>query len=177
VAVNLSLRQLRQPNFVDAVEQIFRRYELTPSCVELEITESTLADQGDRTLRMLDRLYQLGLHLSIDDFGTGYSSLTSLQRFPIGTLKVDQSFIRDAGEERNSAAIVGAIVGLGRSLGMDVVAEGIETMEQLALLQRIGCTFGQGHLFGEPVRAERYLELLVAQQRGQPAYAALLGKG
>jgi diguanylate cyclase (GGDEF)-like protein len=177
VAVNLSLRQLRQRDFVAGIEAIFRRHELTPSCVELEITESTLIDHGEQTLRTLDHLYQLGLHLSIDDFGTGYSSLSSLQHFPIGTLKIDQSFIRDVSQERSSAAIVGAIVGLGRSLSMDVVAEGIETMEQLALLQQISCTFGQGHLFGMPVTAERYLEMLIAQQQGQPAHAALLGHG
>ena len=173
VAVNLSLKQLRQRNFVAGVEKIFQRYELTPSCVELEITESTLIDHGETTLRMLDRLYRLGLHLSIDDFGTGYSSLSSLQHFPIGTLKIDQSFVRDAGQERNSAAIVGAIVGLGRSLGMDVVAEGIETVDQLGLLQRLNCTFGQGHLFGAPVSADRYVEMLIAQQQGAPAHAAL----
>jgi diguanylate cyclase (GGDEF)-like protein len=177
VAVNLSLRQLRQRDFVAGIEAIFRRHELTPSCVELEITESTLIDHGEQTLRTLDHLYQLGLHLSIDDFGTGYSSLSSLQHFPIGTLKIDQSFVRDVSKERSSAAIVGAIVGLGRSLSMDVVAEGIETMEQLDLLRQISCSFGQGHLFGMPVTAERYLEMLVAQQQGQPAHAALLGHG
>jgi diguanylate cyclase (GGDEF)-like protein/PAS domain S-box-containing protein len=177
VALNLSLRQLRQPNFAGEVEQVFRRYQLTPSCVELEITESTLADHGEQTLRTLDRLYELGLHLSIDDFGTGYSSLSSLQHFPIGTLKIDRSFIENAGEKRNSTAIVGAIVGLGRSLGMDVVAEGIESMEQLGLLQRIGCTYGQGHLFGTPVSGERYLEMLLEQQKGQVPHAALFSQG
>ena len=177
VALNLSLRQLRQPNFAGDVEQVFRRYQLTPSCVELEITESTLADHGEQTLRTLDRLYKLGLHLSIDDFGTGYSSLSSLQHFPIGTLKIDRSFIENSGEQHNSAAIVGAIVGLGRSLGMDVVAEGIESAEQLALLKRIGCTYGQGHLFGAPVSGQHYLEMLLAQQRGQLPHAALFGRG
>jgi diguanylate cyclase (GGDEF)-like protein len=177
VAVNLSLKQLRQQNFVAGIEQVFRRHELTPSCVELEITESTLVDHGEQTLRMLDGLYGLGLHLSIDDFGTGYSSLSSLQHFPIGTLKIDQSFVRDAGTGSSGAAIVGAIVGLGRSLGMDVVAEGVETKEQLELLQKLGCTFGQGHLFGEPVTAPRYLEMLVEQQRGRPINVALFGRG
>jgi EAL domain-containing protein (putative c-di-GMP-specific phosphodiesterase class I) len=177
VAVNLSLKQLRQQNFVAGIEQVFRRHELTPSCVELEITESTLVDHGEQTLRMLDGLYGLGLHLSIDDFGTGYSSLSSLQHFPIGTLKIDQSFVRGAGTGSSGAAIVGAIVGLGRSLGMDVVAEGIETKEQLELLQKLGCTFGQGHLFGEPVTAPRYLEMLVEQQRGRPINVALFGRG
>ena len=176
VSVNLSLKQLRQADFVASIENIFARHELTPSCVELEITESTLADPGEKTLRTLDRLYQLGLHLSIDDFGTGYSSLSSLQHFPIGTLKIDQSFLQEAGREHNSSAIVGAIVGLGRSLGMDVVAEGIENKEQLALLRSIGCTLGQGHLFGEPVSGERYLELLVAQGQGRPAHSALFGE-
>jgi diguanylate cyclase (GGDEF)-like protein len=177
VAVNLSLRQLRQRGFVAGVEAIFRRHDLAPSCVELEITESTLDDQGERTLRTLDRLYKLGLHLSIDDFGTGYSSLTSLQHFPIGSLKIDQSFICNICEDRNSAAIAGAVIGLGRSLGMDVIAEGIETVEQLALLKRIGCTFGQGHLFGQPLTAESYLERLQAQDKGQPAHAALFQSG
>jgi diguanylate cyclase (GGDEF)-like protein len=176
VAVNLSLRQLRQRDFIKRVEQIFLHHELTPSCVELEITESTLVDHGEKTLRMLDRLYQLGLHLSIDDFGTGYSSLASLQHFPIGTLKIDQSFIREAGRETNSAAIVGAIVGLGQSLGMDVVAEGVETVEQLEFLRRIGCTYGQGHLFGEPLSREQYLASLKSQQEGKPAHAELFGR-
>jgi diguanylate cyclase (GGDEF)-like protein/PAS domain S-box-containing protein len=176
VSVNLSLKQLRQQDFVAGIEAIFARHDLTPSCVELEITESTLADHGEKTLRTLDRLYELGLHLSIDDFGTGYSSLSSLQHFPIGTLKIDQSFLREAGKEHNSAAIVGAIVGLGHSLGMDVVAEGIENVEQLTLLQRIGCTLGQGHLFGEPVTGEQYLSLLLAQQEGKPAHAALFAQ-
>lgn len=176
VSVNLSLKQLRQADFVASLENIFARHELTPSCVELEITESTLADPGGKALHTLDRLYQLGLHLSIDDFGTGYSSLSSLQHFPIGTLKIDQSFLQQAGREHSSSAIVGAIVGLGRSLGMDVVAEGIENTEQLALLRSIGCTLGQGHLFGEPVSGARYLELLLAQQQGHPVHTALFGQ-
>jgi diguanylate cyclase (GGDEF)-like protein/PAS domain S-box-containing protein len=176
VAVNLSVKQLRQRNFIAGIEEIFRRHELTPSCVELEITESTLIDHGEKTLRMLDGLYKLGLHLSIDDFGTGYSSLSSLQHFPIGTLKIDRSFVREANKERNSAAIVGAIVGLGRSLDMDVVAEGIETPEQLALLQRLDCAYGQGHLFGEPVSGARYLEMLIDQQQGKPTHAALFAR-
>ena len=104
VAVNLSFKQLRQRDFVKHIEQIFARHQLTPSCVELEITESSLADHGERTLRMLDGLYKLGMHLSIDDFGTGYSSLSSLQHFPIGTLKVDQSFLKDIDHNGNGAA-------------------------------------------------------------------------
>jgi len=174
VAVNLSLRQLRQRDFIAQVEDIFERHQLTPSCIELEITESTLADNGEKTLRMLDRLYRLGLHLSIDDFGTGYSSLSSLQHFPIGTLKIDQSFVRDAGERRDSNAIVAAIVGLGRSLGMDVVAEGVENRDQMALLRKLGCTYAQGHLFGAALSAEDYLSLLRTQAAGNPVHSEVL---
>jgi len=174
VAVNLSLRQLRQRDFIDQVEGIFERYQLTPSCIELEITESTLADNGEKTLHMLDRLYRLGLHLSIDDFGTGYSSLSSLQHFPIGTLKIDQSFVRDACERRDSTAIVAAIVGLGRSLGMDVVAEGVENRDQMTLLRKLGCTYAQGHLFGAALSAGDYLSLLRTQAAGNPVHSEIL---
>jgi len=166
VAVNLSLQQLRQSDFVRGVEAIVEKHRLTPSCLELEITESTLMRDGETTLRMLDRLYQLGLHLSIDDFGTGYSSLSALQHFPIGTLKIDKSFVRGASDAGDQATIVTTIINMGRSLRMDVVAEGVETEEQLAFLRQEGCTYAQGHLFGEPVTGEHYLGLLVEQQRG-----------
>jgi EAL domain-containing protein (putative c-di-GMP-specific phosphodiesterase class I) len=128
---------------------------------------------GEKTLRMLDRLYQLGLHLSIDDFGTGYSSLSALQDFPIGTLKIDQSFVQDAANEPDRGAIVTTIISMGKTLKMDVVAEGVETEEQLEFLRRHGCTYAQGHLFGEPVDADSYLAMLVDQQRGKRRLAAL----
>lgn len=176
VAVNLSLKQLRQPDFVNRLERIFARHQLAPSCIELEITETTLADREADTLHTLDRLYRLGLHLCIDDFGTGYSSLSSLQNFPIGTLKIDQSFLQDTGENGSSSAIVGAILELGRGMHMDVVAEGIETREQLELVRRLGCILGQGHLFGEPVSGERYLELLLEQERENGAIPHLVQK-
>lgn len=176
VAVNLSLKQLRQRDFVGRLERIFARHQLAPSCIELEITESTLADHEAHALHTLDRLYELGLHLCIDDFGTGYSSLSSLQNFPIGTLKIDQSFLQDTGENGSSSAIVGAILALGRGMRINVVAEGIETREQLELVRRLGCTLGQGHLFGEPVSGERYLDLLLAQERGNGAIPHLSQK-
>ncbi len=167
VAVNLSLKQLRQRDFVQRIEATFEEHRLTPSCVELEITESTLMDDGEKTLHMLDRLYELGLHLSIDDFGTGYSSLSALQHFPIGTLKIDQSFVQDAVETSESQTIVTTIINMGRSLNMDVVAEGVETREQLEILRRHGCTYGQGHLFGAALTASEYRDLLLRQQRGE----------
>ena len=173
VAVNLSLQQLRQKDFVARVEQIFENHRLTPSCLELEITESTLMRDGERTLKLLDRLYQLGLHLCIDDFGTGYSSLSSLQNFPIGTLKIDQSFVRNAMRSSDNAALISTIIDMGRNMGMDVVAEGVETEEQLQFLRGQSCAYGQGHLFGDPVTGEDYLHILVEQQRGQMPLAAL----
>ncbi len=175
VAVNLSLRQLRQRDFVQRIEATFEKHRLTPSCVELEITESTLMDNGEKTLHMLDRLYELGLHLSIDDFGTGYSSLSSLQHFPIGTLKIDQSFVHDAGDNAENRTIVTTIINMGRSLNMDVVAEGVETREQLEILRRHGCTYGQGHLFGKPLTAAEYRDLLLRQQRGERLEGGLFG--
>jgi diguanylate cyclase (GGDEF)-like protein len=176
VAVNLSLGQLRQRDFVARIEQAFERHRLTPSCVELEITESTLMHDGEKTLRMLDRLYQLGLHLSIDDFGTGYSSLSALQDFPIGTLKIDRSFVQGAVREPERGAIVTTIISMGQTLKMDVVAEGVETEEQLEFLRRQDCTYAQGHLFGPPMTGDDYLALLVDQQRGARPLEALFGR-
>ena len=166
VAVNLSLAQLRQRDFIALIEKTFDRHRLTPSCIELEITESTLMHDGEKTLKMLDRLYQLGLHLSIDDFGTGYSSLSALQDFPIGTLKIDRSFVQGAADEADRGAIVTTIISMGQSLKMDVVAEGVETEEQLEFLRRQGCTYAQGHLFGPALTGDEYQALLVEQQRG-----------
>ena len=128
---------------------------------------------GEKTLRMLDRLYQLGLHLSIDDFGTGYSSLSALQDFPIGTLKIDRSFVQGAVREPERGAIVTTIISMGQTLKMDVVAEGVETEEQLEFLRRQDCTYAQGHLFGPPMTGDDYQALLVEQQRGARPLADL----
>ncbi len=173
VSVNLSLQQLRQRDFIQRIENTFERHKLTPSCMEFEITESTLMKDGEATLRMLDRLYQLGLHLSIDDFGTGYSSLSALQHFPIGTLKIDQSFVHGADHDDEPATIVTTIISMGQNLRMDVVAEGVETQQQLDFLRTHGCHYGQGHLFGHPLSSEEYLQLLTEQQDGQTLHAAL----
>ena len=116
----------------------------------------------------------MGLHLSIDDFGTGYSSLSALQQFPIGTLKIDQSFVRDASEDAGDATIVRTIIDMGRSLGMEVVAEGVESQRQLEFLRGNRCHFGQGRLFGEPCTVEDLLALLARQARGPAPFAHLL---
>jgi EAL domain-containing protein (putative c-di-GMP-specific phosphodiesterase class I) len=173
VSVNLSLKQLRQANFINRISSILRSYQVSPTSLELEITETTLMENPTRTIKLLDELYSLGLHLAIDDFGTGYSSLSALQQFPISTLKIDQSFVRHIATNADDATIVGTIIHMGRSLQMDVVAEGVETEEQLNFLQTLDCTYVQGLLFGEPMSSDNYLELLLAQVEGTDTHRAL----
>ena len=173
ISVNLSLKQLKQANFINRISAILRSYELSPTSLELEITETTLMEDPKRTIKLLDELYSLGLHLAIDDFGTGYSSLSALQQFPISTLKIDQSFVRNVAVNADDATIVGTIIHMGRSLKMDVVAEGVETEEQLNFLQTLDCNFVQGMLFGQPMSADNYLELLLAQAEGTDTHRAL----
>jgi diguanylate cyclase (GGDEF)-like protein/PAS domain S-box-containing protein len=173
VSVNLSLKQLRQPNFLQRIGAILRGHEVSPTSLELEITETTLMENPDRTVKLLDQLYALGLHLAIDDFGTGYSSLSALQQFPISTLKIDKSFVRDIVVNPDDATIVSTIVQMGRNLNMDVVAEGVETEEQLGFLQRLDCTYVQGLLFGDPMSSDNYVELLLAQAEGTDTHRVL----
>ena len=173
VSVNLSLKQLRQPNFIKRISSILRGHEISPTSLELEITETTLMENPERTIKLLDQLYGLGLHLAIDDFGTGYSSLSALQQFPISTLKVDQSFVRDIVSNPDDATIVDTVIQMGRNLNMDVVAEGVEDEAQLNFLQKLGCTYVQGLLFGNPMSSDNYLELLLAQVEGTDQHRAL----
>jgi diguanylate cyclase (GGDEF)-like protein/PAS domain S-box-containing protein len=173
ISVNLSLKQLRQPNFISRISSILRHYQVSPTSLELEITETTLMENPERTIKLLDELYSLGLYLAIDDFGTGYSSLSALQQFPISTLKIDKSFVRDVATNADDATIVGTIIHMGKSLKMDVVAEGVETEEQLTFLQQMDCTYVQGLLFGDPMSSDNYLELLMSQSEGTDKYRAL----
>jgi diguanylate cyclase (GGDEF)-like protein/PAS domain S-box-containing protein len=174
ISLNLSLKQLRQASFILRCRSVFRRHGVSPTSFELEITETTLMADAKRTVRLLDELYAMGLHLSIDDFGTGYSSLSALQQFPIGTLKIDQSFVRDVGEDSGDATIVRTIIDMGRSLGMEVVAEGVESVRHLEFLRAHQCHFGQGRLFGEPCSVEELLALLARQASGTAPFAHLL---
>jgi len=173
VSVNLSLKQLRQPNFTQRIGAIMRSYEVSPTSLELEITETTLMEDPERTIKLLDQLYALGLHLAIDDFGTGYSSLSALQQFPISTLKIDKSFVKDIATNPDDATLVSTIVQMGKNLQLDVVAEGVEDENQLNFLQSLGCTYVQGLLFGDPMSSDNYLELLLAQAEGTDTHRAL----
>ncbi|MEL7022389.1 MAG: EAL domain-containing protein [Pseudomonadota bacterium] len=173
IAINLSLKQLRQRNFFNSVSKIFQRHGIKPTDIEFEITESTLAEDIGRTVQILETLSAYGLQLAIDDFGTGYSSLTALQKFPIKTLKIDRSFVTNAADDANDAAIIRAVIDMSRSLHLDVVAEGIETQAQLEFLRALKCDYGQGMLFGEPMDADSFTRRLLEQQDGTDQHRAL----
>ena len=153
VAVNVSSRQLTSFDIVDTVKATVERTGVEPRRLTLELTESTLIDDAASTQTILRELRNLGLNLSIDDFGTGYSSLTYLRVFPISILKIDKSFVRTIGTQREDTAIVAAVLALARNLGITVVAEGVETPEQFAVLQMLACPYVQGYLFSRPVPA------------------------
>ena len=150
LSVNVSALQFRRPDFVDTVERILRETGFDASCLELEITESTLIGNVDSAENAMHRLKSIGLRLALDDFGTGYSSLAYLRRFPFDKLKIDKSFVRSIERSADAAAIVHAIVGLGRGLGMKVTAEGVETAEQQLFLRAAGVHSMQGYRFGRP---------------------------
>ncbi len=160
VAVNLSAIQFRQPKLPDTVAKILQETELAPQYLELELTESMLMQQVEAGLASVQRLWALGLRLSIDDFGTGYSSLSYLRRFSIHRLKIDVSFLRDITTDPGAAAITSAIIAMGKSLKLRVLAEGVETRDQLALLQAQGCDEIQGDYFSRPLPADELAKLL-----------------
>ncbi len=175
VSINLSLKQLRQASFITRCRAVFRRHDVSPTFFELEITETTLMVDPKRTVKLLNELYAMGLHMSIDDFGTGYSSLSALQQFPINTLKIDQSFVRDAAVNPDDATIVRTIIDMGKALEVEVVAEGVENEEQLSLLRARGCHYAQGRLFGDAMSSDEFLGLLIAQASGRSKVSQLFG--
>ncbi len=150
VAVNLSMQQLEKGDLVGAVGKLLDRYRLSPEMLELEVTESVLMQRTDEVLKTLDGLHQLGVLLAIDDFGTGYSSLAYLRQLPVQRLKIDRSFVIEIGQSGSGEAIVRAIIGLGDSLGMEVVAEGVELEAQAAFLKQANCAIAQGYLYARP---------------------------
>jgi diguanylate cyclase (GGDEF)-like protein len=154
VAVNLSPAQFKNPHLATTIRGALKASGLSPDRLILEITESVLLQDTPATLRILDRLHSLGLSIALDDFGTGYSSIGYLRSFPFDTLKIDRSFIHDLGIKPDALAIVHTIVDLGRALGMSVIAEGVETTDQLTTLQAERCTEVQGYLFSEPLPAK-----------------------
>jgi EAL domain-containing protein (putative c-di-GMP-specific phosphodiesterase class I) len=164
VAVNIASLHFRQGGLIESVAQALRESHLDPSLLELEVTESMLMQSVDATLDTLFRLKDMGVRLAIDDFGTGYSSLSYLKRFPLDTLKIDRSFIKDLPRDAEDAAIAKAIIAMAHSLKLAVVAEGVELAEQLAFLQQHGCDVVQGYLFSHPVSADDLATLLAQPQ-------------
>jgi diguanylate cyclase (GGDEF)-like protein/PAS domain S-box-containing protein len=161
ISVNLSVKQFTQPNLVEQVAIALHNAGLDPSGLKLEITESMLMS-ADSAIRMLSQLHALGVGISIDDFGTGYSSLSYLHRLPIGNLKIDRSFVISMSANRESFEIVRTIITLAQSLNLTIVAEGIETNEQLQMLRDLNCQYGQGHFFSKALKVEWAASLLFA---------------
>ena len=162
VMVNLSPRQLQQAGFADYVRDVLEATKLHPSRLVLEITENAVMQQSEATLRTLLALKAIGVQLGMDDFGTGYSSLSYLQRFPIDALKIDRSFVRGLGENRNDEALVRTVIALGGTLSLRTVAEGVETEQQRQVLTSLGCRLGQGFLFAKPMEASALAALLAS---------------
>jgi EAL domain-containing protein (putative c-di-GMP-specific phosphodiesterase class I) len=161
MSVNVSARQLQRPD--DLLRELIRilgETELAPDSLVLEITESMLMGDAEHNVDVLSRLQDLGVSIAIDDFGTGYSNLGYLKRFPVDMLKVDKSFVDGLGENQEATAIVEAVVSLSRAMGMQTIAEGIETTGQAELLRALGCELGQGYYFSKPLPAHEAHALL-----------------
>src|SRR6185503_2501850 len=166
VSVNLSVKQFSQPDLVEQVDAALRQAGLPARLLKLEVTESMVMENTDAAIALLRRLKALGVHIAIDDFGTGYSSLSYLLRLPADTLKIDRSFVSGTGDAGRNVSIVRTVVGLAYSLGLDVVAEGVETEEQRALLADLGCPLAQGFLFSPAVDRDAAMQLARAGALG-----------
>ena len=160
IAVNVSPRQFQLTDLVGCIASALKETGYSAALLELEITESALAEREDEALLTMRRLRDLGLRLAVDDFGTGYSSLAQLKRFPIDVLKIDQGFVRDIPQSSDDMAISAAIIAMGHSMDLRVLAEGVETAEQLASLRERGCDSYQGYFCSRPVPAEAFAALV-----------------
>jgi EAL domain-containing protein (putative c-di-GMP-specific phosphodiesterase class I) len=158
VSVNVSARQFRADNLVRTVAETLKSTGLEARYLEIELTESVVMHDAPQLVAMLDELKQLGVHVAVDDFGTGYSSLTYLKRFPVDRLKVDRSFVEHLATDEDDATIVRTIIALGHNFGLKVVAEGVESPDQLEFLRRHQCDEVQGFYFGQPVASTQFLE-------------------
>jgi len=165
LAVNVSANQFYEDGFVELVHDCIKRFDITPMLLKLELTESLMLKDIDDTITTMHALKDLGVQLSLDDFGTGYSSLQYLKRLPFDQVKIDRSFVRDIATDQNDAAIVQTIIAMANTLGLSIIAEGVETEEQYEFLLSRGCLTYQGYLFGKPVPLDEFQALLVSLQR------------
>ena len=165
VAINLSASQFSAVDLVEDIQQVLAETGVSPALIEIELTESASMHDPLASIEIMRRLRDMGLHVSIDDFGTGYSNLSYLKRFPATRLKLDQTFVRDIMTDADDRAISCAVIAMAHQLRLQVVAEGVETEEQLALLAEAGCDIAQGYLYSRPVPPEACAELM---RRGFP---------
>ena len=165
VSINLSGQHFSHQKIDKMADRILKTSGLNPHYLEVELTESTLMESKEYASFILRQLKDLGLSIAIDDFGTGYSSLAYLKTFPIDTLKIDRSFVRDLTSDSNDAAITKAVIAMAHSLDLKVIAEGVETNEQLAILRKLGCNEFQGFLFSEPLPPENFALLLQKDEK------------
>jgi diguanylate cyclase (GGDEF)-like protein/PAS domain S-box-containing protein len=175
MSVNLSVKQFPQPQFAEKVDELLRQLGLPEGSLKLEITESSLMSDPAAAVALLSKLKALGVRLAIDDFGTGYSSLSYLQRFPLDTLKIDRSFTSAMGSGQKEETIIGSIMPLAQKLGMDVVAEGVETEEQLVFLKEVECKYAQGFYFSRPIPAADAGKLLLDPSIGADTFSKVAG--
>jgi EAL domain-containing protein (putative c-di-GMP-specific phosphodiesterase class I) len=171
VSVNVSALQFQHTRFFESLRGILAETGLHPTLLELELTERTVMEGGDHIADLLRKIKSLGVSLSLDDFGTGYCSLSYLKHFPIDTLKIDRAFIRDVAWDNDSAAIVSAIVTMGKGMNKHVLAEGVESMEQASFLDSVGCSQMQGFLFGKAMTVRDFEERISAVDTGDPRVA------
>ncbi|MEW8351712.1 MAG: EAL domain-containing protein [Candidatus Thiodiazotropha taylori] len=169
IAVNISGRQVQHPNFADRVVELLEAHQLDPVYLELEVTESFLMDHEETAIGQLRELQKLGITVAIDDFGTGYSSMSYLKNLPINKLKIDQSFVHDIPHDNNDMAISSAVIALGNAMELQVIGEGVETLEQIAFLKEKGCQYGQGYYFSRPLNAE---DVALYIKKGLPEQSA-----
>jgi len=160
LAVNVSARQFRQPGFVEQVSKVIEQTQINPLRLKLELTESTVLENVADTIAKMQALKSIGVRFSMDDFGTGYSSLAYLTQLPLDQLKIDQSFVRNIGTKSTDAMIVQTIIGMANNLGIEVIAEGVETDAQRDFLWKAGCMLYQGYLFGKPMPVKEFNDLL-----------------
>lgn len=176
MAVNLSPRQFTNENLLDDIEAALEKSGMPPELLELEITESMVMQNVERALRLLGALRKMGIRLAIDDFGTSYSSMSLLKQFPIDTVKVDRSFVREILNNRDHRAITEAIIGLGKALDLTVVAEGVETKDQEMFLREHDCDVIQGYLFSKPIAGDKFLGFLAEYNQAQPKTHAAVAR-
>jgi diguanylate cyclase len=169
VAVNISAVEFQDQSFFENVHSVLKETSLEPHRLELELTESVLMQRAEATISALEILRAIGVRIAVDDFGTGYSNLSYLKRFPIDALKIDQSFVREITSNPSDSTIVTAVINMGRNLKQCVVAEGVETQEQLAFLRTQQCDEGQGYYFSRPLVAEQFVQLLESNVCKRPS--------